>query len=229
MIDASVPVRRPAAGSMWFGFSDGPLVPDAMLPFQFQLISRAISPARALALAVLEQAVTDVSDQRFARTRRGQRINWETHQWINADGREWPYSFTKSVRRTRSGRRLGPPLPSRSDGVLRPARCRIAAGSAAASGKGCVKARRMASTSSTSTGMSEGTTSMKHIVTSLAVVMIVACVTPLRSHAGDEVQDARVQKGKLWYDRYCTPCHGAGGSLGSAVFPDTRKPIDLRS
>ncbi len=70
---------------------------------------------------------------------------------------------------------------------------------------------------------------MKHIVTGLAVVMIVACVTPLRSDAGDEVRDARVQKGSVWYERYCTPCHGAGGGPGSAVFPDTSKPVDLRT
>ena len=64
---------------------------------------------------------------------------------------------------------------------------------------------------------------------SLAVVLIVGCLTPLRSYAGDEVQDARVQKGKLWYDKYCTPCHGAGGSPGSAVFAGTKKRIDLRT
>jgi hypothetical protein len=70
---------------------------------------------------------------------------------------------------------------------------------------------------------------MKHIVSGLAVVVIVGCLTPLRSYAGGEVQDARVQKGKLWYDTYCTPCHGAGGTPGSAVFAATKKPIDLRT
>ena len=70
---------------------------------------------------------------------------------------------------------------------------------------------------------------MKPIVTGLAIVVIVGCLAPLRSYAGDEVQDARVQKGKLWYDKYCTPCHGAGGRPGSAVFAVTKKPIDLRT
>ena len=70
---------------------------------------------------------------------------------------------------------------------------------------------------------------MKPIVTGLAIVVIVGCLAPLRSYAGDEVQDARVQKGKLWYDKYCTPCHGAGGAPGSAVFAATKKPIDLRT
>jgi hypothetical protein len=70
---------------------------------------------------------------------------------------------------------------------------------------------------------------MKQIVSALAVVVIVGCLTPLRSYAGDEVQDARIEKGKLWYDKYCTPCHGAGGTPGSAVFAATKKPIDLRT
>jgi hypothetical protein len=81
---------------MSLGFSDHGLVPVAVLPVQFQLTStqsRAIAPERALALAVLEQAVNDVGGQRFSRTRRGQRVYWETYQWITADDRDWPYSF----------------------------------------------------------------------------------------------------------------------------------------
>ena len=70
---------------------------------------------------------------------------------------------------------------------------------------------------------------MKPIVTALAIVVIVVCLTPLRSYAGDEVPDARVQKGRMSYDKYCTPCHGAGGRPGSAVFAVTKKPIDLRT
>ncbi|HVO23789.1 MAG TPA: cytochrome c [Candidatus Margulisiibacteriota bacterium] len=70
---------------------------------------------------------------------------------------------------------------------------------------------------------------MKHIVNGLALVLIIGCLTPPQSYAGDEVQDARVKQGKLWYDKYCTPCHGPGGAPGSAVFPTTKKPIDLRT
>jgi len=70
---------------------------------------------------------------------------------------------------------------------------------------------------------------MKPIVTGLAIVLIVGCLTPLRSYAGDEVQDARVLKGKVWYDTYCTPCHGPGGAPGSAVFASTKNPVDLRT
>src|SRR5512139_2639163 len=72
-------------------------------------------------------------------------------------------------------------------------------------------------------------TSMKQIVSGLAVMVIIGCLTPLRSSAGDEVRDARIEKGKLWYDKYCTPCHGPGGAPGSAVFPATKKPVDLRT
>jgi mono/diheme cytochrome c family protein len=70
---------------------------------------------------------------------------------------------------------------------------------------------------------------MKQIVAGVAAIMVVGCVTALRSYAGDEVQDARVQKGKSSYETYCTPCHGAGGAPGSAKFPGTKKPIDLRT
>ena len=70
---------------------------------------------------------------------------------------------------------------------------------------------------------------MKHIVSGLVLVVIVVCLTCLRSYAGDELKDGRAQQGKLWYDKYCTPCHGAGGAPGSAVFAATKKPIDLRT
>ncbi len=70
---------------------------------------------------------------------------------------------------------------------------------------------------------------MKPIVTGLAFVLMVNCLTPLRSYAEAGVQDGRVQNGKLSYEKYCTPCHGAGGAPGSAVFAATKKPIDLRT
>jgi mono/diheme cytochrome c family protein len=70
---------------------------------------------------------------------------------------------------------------------------------------------------------------MKQVVTGVAVAAILACVTSAPSYAGDEAQDARIQKGKVYYAKYCTPCHGEGGSPGSAVFPGTKKRIDLRT
>ena len=29
--------------------------------------------------------------------------------------------------------------------------------------------------------------------------------------------------------KYCTPCHGPAGAPGTAVYADTRKPVDLRN
>jgi hypothetical protein len=69
---------------------------DAPLPVQFEQIwhrSRAISPERALALAVLEQAVADLRKFRFATRRRQQRLYIEAYRWVAANERSWPYSF----------------------------------------------------------------------------------------------------------------------------------------
>jgi hypothetical protein len=35
--------------------------------------------------------------------------------------------------------------------------------------------------------------------------------------------------GRIWYEKYCTPCHGLGGTPGSAVYTATKQPIDLRN
>jgi len=70
---------------------------------------------------------------------------------------------------------------------------------------------------------------MKRIITGVAVIAVVGCLTSVRSYAGDEAQDARVRKGKVWYETYCTPCHSAGGAPGSAVFSGTKEPVDLRT
>ncbi len=70
--------------------SDGPL------PVQFDEIwhrSRAISPERALALAVLWQAFLDLRKHRFAARRRQQRLYVEAYRWVASDSRSWPYSF----------------------------------------------------------------------------------------------------------------------------------------
>lgn len=70
---------------------------------------------------------------------------------------------------------------------------------------------------------------MKQIVSALAAVIVVGWLAALPSLAGDEVQDARLETGRRAYERYCTPCHGAGGVPGSAVFAATKKPVDLRT
>ena len=56
-------------------------------------------------------------------------------------------------------------------------------------------------------------------------------VVPNRARAEDELQKARSEAGHIWYDKYCTPCHGKGGAPGSAVYPEdegTSGPPHLR-
>ncbi|MEO8602106.1 MAG: hypothetical protein ABI629_05975 [bacterium] len=109
---------------MWSGVSDEMLVPDAALPSQFADIwhrTRAISPERALALAVLQEAVVDLEKYRFATRRRQQRLFWEAYQWIASNDQRWPFSYVNlceligmdpdSARK----RLLGEMAPPRSD------------------------------------------------------------------------------------------------------------------
>ena len=60
----------------------------------------------------------------------------------------------------------------------------------------------------------------------LAFTLII--VLPYRVHAADEIEKAHAEAGRQWYDKYCQPCHGAGGAPGTAVFKETGKPVDLR-
>jgi len=100
--------------------------PEPALPSQFDDIwrhSRAITPERELALAVLTQAVLDLHKFRFARRRRPQRFYMEAYLWVAADEREWPFSFLNlcdglglDVDGLRE-RLLAPPLPDASSGL----------------------------------------------------------------------------------------------------------------
>jgi hypothetical protein len=47
--------------------------------------------------------------------------------------------------------------------------------------------------------------------------------------AADQLDEAMTSAGKVWYDRYCTPCHGPGGAPGTAVSRTTKQPVDLRT
>jgi hypothetical protein len=69
---------------------------EPALPSQFHDIwrhSRAITPERELALAVLTQAVLDLHKFRLARRRRPQRFYMEAYLWVASDERAWPFSF----------------------------------------------------------------------------------------------------------------------------------------
>lgn len=52
---------------MWSNVPEEGLIPEATIPSQFRDIwhrTRAVSPTRALAIAVLEQAVFDLKDRK---------------------------------------------------------------------------------------------------------------------------------------------------------------------
>ncbi len=46
-------------------------------------------------------------------------------------------------------------------------------------------------------------------LTMLAIAFAVG--TASRALAADDIEDALSGAGKVWYDKYCTPCHGPGG------------------
>ena len=54
-------------------------------------------------------------------------------------------------------------------------------------------------------------------------------IVPNRARADDEMEKARVEAGRIWYEAYCTPCHGKGGAPGSAVYAKTKEPVDLHT
>ena len=54
-------------------------------------------------------------------------------------------------------------------------------------------------------------------------------VVPNPVRAEDELQKARREAGQIWYDKYCTSCHGKAGAPGSAVYPKTKEAVDLRT
>ena len=61
----------------------------------------------------------------------------------------------------------------------------------------------------------------------VAVAMVLATGTRVR--AQDQIEQSLSEAGKVWYDKYCTPCHGAGGAPGKAVYSSTKQPVDLRT
>lgn len=66
-------------------------------------------------------------------------------------------------------------------------------------------------------------------VIALGVALGGVWFVPNCAKAEDELQKARSEAGRIWYERYCTPCHGEGGAPGSAAYPQTKEPVDLRT
>ena len=68
-----------------------------------------------------------------------------------------------------------------------------------------------------------------------AIGMIVMAVTVIGGGIGASCAGAQespspaANAGRIWYEKYCTPCHGAGGGPGEAVFVKNKQPIDLRT
>lgn len=82
--------------------------------------------------------------------------------------------------------------------------------------------------------MSQARESMSRVwgpfrVMALAVALGGAWVLPNCARADDELQKARGEAGRVWYDQYCRPCHGPGGAPATAVYPDDKQPVDLRA
>ena len=81
--------------------------------------------------------------------------------------------------------------------------------------------------------MSEARASMSRVWAPIGVMVLVVtlggvAVVPNCARAEDELQKARGEAGRVWYERYCMPCHGQGGAPGSAVYPESKQPVDLR-
>jgi hypothetical protein len=62
-----------------------------------------------------------------------------------------------------------------------------------------------------------------------AFALAVAVGVGAQAVAADDIDDALSSAGKVWYDKYCTPCHGPGGAPGSAVSRTTQHAVDLRT
>jgi mono/diheme cytochrome c family protein len=72
----------------------------------------------------------------------------------------------------------------------------------------------------------------RHGVTRLGFQLVALAITLAaggRTLAADQIDDALSNAGKVWYDKYCTPCHGPGGAPGDAVSRTTEQPVDLRT
>lgn len=69
-----------------------------------------------------------------------------------------------------------------------------------------------------------------YLRTTIAMIAILVAGVPVAAASTDPggVDDMQAESGRLWYDKYCTPCHGPGGAPGSAARPDGTT-VDLRS
>jgi len=63
----------------------------------------------------------------------------------------------------------------------------------------------------------------------LAVTFGSSWIVPNAGRAQVKTWIPSAEAGRIGYEKYCTPCHGPGGAPGSAVYRNTKQPIDLRT
>ena len=63
----------------------------------------------------------------------------------------------------------------------------------------------------------------------LVLAIAIALGAGTQAFAADQIDDVLSDAGKVWYEKYCTPCHGPGGAPGKAVSRATKEPVDLRT
>ncbi len=82
---------------MWsHALTDDALIPEPALPAQVYHLwhhTCAIAPERALALAVLMQAVGDVHRYQASGLSHHQRLHDQAQEWMRAEDHAWPFSF----------------------------------------------------------------------------------------------------------------------------------------
>jgi len=93
----SIPTGRWFAPRMWtHAAPEQFLAPEPALPAQVYHLwhhTSAISPERALAVAVLNQAVVDLQRYQHSGLRHHHASYDEARRWILSDDRRWPFSF----------------------------------------------------------------------------------------------------------------------------------------
>ena len=61
------------------------------------------------------------------------------------------------------------------------------------------------------------------------IAILVVGVSVAVARGGDrDIDQMQATAGHVWYDKYCTPCHGPGGGPGSAIYRGTERKVDLR-
>jgi len=63
----------------------------------------------------------------------------------------------------------------------------------------------------------------------IATALLISCWFDPSCTGAQDLPSSTAGQGRIWYDKYCTPCHGVGGAPGSSVFATSKQPVDLRT